>query len=696
MWWNTCADVHCGFWINWENGAVNGSTLTLPVEWGLVVGGFLALFVKLGGEHLWMSLCFIIHQLKASSKMQDDVHHQSQLVLRNVESEATLIQQLFKIASSHKGARLRAFSRFIPLILLASTSAVFFWAGAGLSSRFITSQEEVVQAIDKSCGWAKIPSFKDLTDDTSFQAASALIATTRHGFRNSVSYAKACYSQKGVNATACNKYIQPTLPYSVAQNASCPFDSKMCKSSTILLDTGHLRTDNLLGFNTKPEDALSFRKIFSCAPLAGENYTEKGWQPIPDDLGANTYAKYVKGYKFGEWTSGSNPGNWTFYVTDAEFLLSKKYYSLDFVTSFVNSSEADKEIPFNPIPELQSSDSDVYVVGLQNRASYMSRIDDPWFNAPNCTEVPGKLIPKFCVPVSPFNFLGCKEQYQFCTADQKSCSPLNGIHGISTKGWSSSEPLTKNQEALFAIIWRAMWASQLNFQLGLLADENLVANDYLWDSGGFQIGMSAALPNNQWETEVRNWMNTSLVAVQMSPLSWAQPEEFDVMPGISTTKYIIPPADEASKQLCKKVKQRSAAHTSFSVLKLFLLFALGLFFIISNLALPKVVATFQRRTGSGANKRLEWIESSTFQLQRMAAEGRGIGPWEGREANVPRLVGDGRRFNLTSESLKGAWSRVDSWEVLGRGNGNGNAKVGDTEVSVDRVELLKLERDERS
>jgi hypothetical protein len=63
----------------------------------------------------------------------------------------------------------------------------------------------------------------------------------------------------------------------------------------------------------------------------------------------------------------------------------------------------------------------------------------------------------------------------------------------------------------------------------------------------------------------------------------------------------------------------------------------------------KAISRAQRRSDRGIHKRIECIESRPFQLQLMAAEGLGIGPWEGRGEDIPRLK-DGRDFNLTAGS----------------------------------------------
>jgi len=200
-------------------------------------------------------------------------------------------------------------------------------------------------------------------------------------------------------------------------------------------------------------------------------------------------------------------------------------------------------------------------------------------------------------------------------------------------------------------------------------------------------------------------MNVSLAAMQRSAAAFARPAEFDVGIGGAgdgggldegntgdgnSLQYITKAEGEMGK-LCRGVLARSPAHTSFSTLKMFLALLLGLLVLASHLLLPKLVAWVQKKTGTGLYKRLAWIEGSAFQLQRMAAEGRGAGPWEGKEEDVPKLVEKGHLFSLTGENI---WRGSDGSGGAGFENVNletvmgakGRASIEGREG--DRVRLL--------
>ena len=352
------------------------------------------------------------------------------------------------------------------------------------------------------------------------------------------------------------------------------------------------------------------------------------------------------------------------------------------MTKFLNNHTL-TELPFEPIPELQSNDSDTIIVGLMNRMVYRTAIQDPWYDAQNCSNT--TLISALatgCKATNMVSWIGCQERYQFCTHNEEHCTPLTGLYAISNKveTWKA---LNKNQQAVFELLWQVIYGTQLNFQLGFVGLDSLIANEYLWPNGfGFRV--SGKLPDNQWEIEIVNWMNITLAAMQSSILLYARPPEFDAGPGISSLKHIRPPSTPEAQLLCHEVKARSKAHISFSVLGFFLTISLGLLIIATNLALAKVVGALQNYSGKGLYKRLEWIENGFFQLQRMAAEGRGIGPWTRREKDVPMLVEYGHLFSLTESSLKGRWSRAESYELREMRGGMDDGD-GDEEIVEGRV-----------
>jgi hypothetical protein len=303
-----------------NGGSIRGATLTLPIQWSFILLAFLALFINLVGGYLWGSICFTIHQIKASFDDQDDIHNQIQLVLRNSEHESTLVWRLFNIGLAHKRARFDVSRRSVLLVALAIAHGLGISAAGGLSSRFIAVGNEV-QTLPTSCGWMKEDNFENVTDAT-WDTTNALVVMARYRYRKSATYARSCYGQVGGTLAACGTNFQTALPYNINTSAPCPFDEKICNGSAISIDTGFLRSDLHLGMNTRPEDSISIRKSLTCVPLAGEKYSD-GWKNGTLIAGATVPAK---AYQFGPDVRNENLANNTFIIADPAFFAGDQPY----------------------------------------------------------------------------------------------------------------------------------------------------------------------------------------------------------------------------------------------------------------------------------------------------------------------------------------------------------------------------------
>lgn len=254
-------------------------------------------------------------------------------MLRNTESEGTLVSQLLKVGWIHKGSRIEAYRRSSPFFILAVIHGLGFWGASTLSSMFI-AQDNAIQWLSdvRNCGWMAEPNKLDFTNDRSFDVANALGVMTKYNFKRSAAYSRVCYMQSGGNSTTCGIYIQPTLPTTVSTDAACPFDEKICNGKAIAIDSGLIRSDHHLGINTRPEDSISARKVLTCAPLAAEKYTD-GWIPVTDDMNLALLPQgtLVKGYKFGPRLPIKNSplDPYTFGGNNFTFALSNLPYELE-------------------------------------------------------------------------------------------------------------------------------------------------------------------------------------------------------------------------------------------------------------------------------------------------------------------------------------------------------------------------------
>lgn len=289
-------------------------------------------------------MVFVVHQLSASSKPQDDSYHQLQLILRNTDNEQTFINQLSKFARAHKKRRTKAWYKSIALMLFAGLFGLGFALAGGFSTSIIAARDSSVLSVSRHCGWFQEPTvqnnisnpidqFYSLKDEQFYDYVNAVSVMTRNVFRRSAAYSRSCYGRFGDNSTACGNYVRPSLPYKITRDLPCPFNQSVCNGPAFSMDSGAIRSDTDLGVNTRSEDAISVRKVLTCVPLAGEAHTD-GWQQLPPEYASGLevpLGTQIKGYTFGSYTNwASDPkfGNYTAGMDEIEWKKGKEPYSL--------------------------------------------------------------------------------------------------------------------------------------------------------------------------------------------------------------------------------------------------------------------------------------------------------------------------------------------------------------------------------
>jgi len=297
-------------------GGVLGSTLTLPSQYGFILSALLALFIRIIGDNLWGIACFIFHQIKATPKDRDDFYHQIQIVLRNAASESRVVRDVIKICQSRNTARLKAYIRGLPLVVIAGLHILAIFAAGTFSSNALVRQENEVLVRSDTCGWLNevpIEAMTKLDDKNAFDITNKFVVKSRARYRQGASYSRGCYRQDGTKD--CNTFVRKVLPSTVNISAPCPFDQKICNGPAISVDTGFIYSDSDLGINTKPENRISGRKTLQCVSLRGEDYTD-GWISLTDEEAVKAKAPpnaTIKGYKLGT-AMQPNPLPYIFWV----------------------------------------------------------------------------------------------------------------------------------------------------------------------------------------------------------------------------------------------------------------------------------------------------------------------------------------------------------------------------------------------
>lgn len=291
------------------------------------------------------------------------------------------------------------------------------------------------------------------------------------------------------------------------------------------------------------------------------------------------------------------------------------------------------------IPELSISEADIHLHFLSSKGLfYLAEINDPWYAAHRnisltiiSSEDPASGAPishsvPFYIQDDPASVMACKAQYQICNPSARHCSRLAGLNDLHDS---------------FADLWATESASRQKFMewVYFLLRHGYIAADAIVDSAG-QAALTAAyslrhsvngpLSDTAWEDDVFLWNSAATASLQALFVNVAAGPSQYFSAGISTA-----PKTPEARTLCSSQRIRSPRHTSFSVLGLALIFALGGALIVLDLGLAPLLHYLQRNNDKHAYARLEWSSNATLQLHRLAHEAAASGTWAHATHTVP-------------------------------------------------------------
>ncbi|KAF2029942.1 hypothetical protein EK21DRAFT_100849 [Setomelanomma holmii] len=389
---------------------------------------------------------------------------------------------------------------------------------------------------------------------------------------------------RGGSRESCRTFVRSNLPFTVANNIECPLPGKdrICSSTkgAVRFDSGYLNSHFDLGINSPPSQRFLYRIINECPQF---------------ELKASSMRVFL------------------------HHQTSRKH---DTHTSSANT--------YNPIPELLIPNADVGVIFLETHDTpFFSRVNDPWFSAQRGPVNRSTPMGDMEVYLSdrPISVLACVQQYQFCNPNldaNASCTPPRGIFEAAKLAAATIFPEAQQREMF---IWSVMaitdMASDFNGFASGLGGATLLASESFTPLGQY------ALPNNQWELEVEHMFKLTLADLQRAILDHSTGPRL-----VDLGEFHSPPATAEGRSVCNNQKIRSDSFTSFNVLGLVLLFAMGGMIMITAAILPCAVERSQRHKRLFAS--LEWITNDTLQLQRLAHEAVRAGTWECACDDYPR------------------------------------------------------------
>ena len=266
--------VYEGLWINWTDGPIHGSTLTLNTRDGAFLIAFLALYVTLTGTHLWQLMCWITFHFRSTGghpAAQDDP---LQTLLRNSDSSSAAASDFGFAAWRWRRTRSQELRRsVIALHALAVVTMVSFLV-AGIFSSKVTNTRSDVLLRSANCGfWTKLKDPGDYGQD--------IVRVSRWEGQTSVNWADSslltqyCSKRAQSGASACMPPGRDFVQTTTSLHDECPFSAIPCTSQTLVLDSGLVGSSEHLGINTPDRDKIAFRKHLTCATINATSFTRK-------------------------------------------------------------------------------------------------------------------------------------------------------------------------------------------------------------------------------------------------------------------------------------------------------------------------------------------------------------------------------------------------------------------------------------
>lgn len=254
---DTDAQIYLGSWTNWSRGsAVKGATLTVTRGQGNLLIALTALFIPFVASRFWRIFAILFHQCYSTPEKRDAIHHQRQVVLRNSSSPESAIMTFARVMWAWRREARHSWPRLLPVALFSILSIGGFTAAGGFSAQISTSDEVLLNG--DNC---EAPTSIGLGN----LALSNAEISYWTSFENSISgYAQRCYSNKSSDPLECSKYVVSSVPTAVMDyNAPCPFRSGICRrnDSNLLLDTGHLNSNDIFGINAPRDETFTLRYV---------------------------------------------------------------------------------------------------------------------------------------------------------------------------------------------------------------------------------------------------------------------------------------------------------------------------------------------------------------------------------------------------------------------------------------------------
>lgn len=253
---------------------------------------------------------------------------------------------------------------------------------------------------------------------------------------------------------------------------------------------------------------------------------------------------------------------------------------------------------------------------------YLNETTDPWFRNQYYQTILGRF--DIYVPSDPIRVLSCIEE-------NKICNPANGVCTMITPGSNPGTVVYKlDLNTAQSGTFQRLMSQLIPLDLSFVAQR--IPNPLLASRTVMDGRQQAKLPNDQWRAELGRWFSVNLQLIQAGMIQTVtRPAELaDLITFRSLADDPVWLAD------CGRQRVRNAIGVvNFNFSALIAVLVVGGVIIIAGLGVDKAVGFFQKRFDRGAQPRTWWLLDGIFQLQRLAYQGIGVGPWDDIDKDIP-------------------------------------------------------------
>ncbi|RTE76467.1 hypothetical protein BHE90_009036 [Fusarium euwallaceae] len=570
----------------WTDYSQHGKTLTLSNRDAVALLAFLATLVSIVGVRSWRITRFILFMICfPKSPSQTNPNDQTydttgnhtgdkmvptqtlpyQVILRNSETPngaaLSLLSCLFSKPSIDPARKNQHRLRSTLLGTVALSHGIIFIALSILTSQIVLGGT-VVSKATSTCGhWTVLAN----NESDRYLASSEWILNATLDTDN---YVQNCYfGSQGTGIFDCEMLQSQSIPFSVFHNATCPFESLVCRTDSAFAMETHNITLAQLGINTKLADQLYFRKRTTCAPIREELF-------------------YVKTYTNNDlhWLKeGDNRTLYEFYFGSPDFpngtlqhvvLNDRLGPSYDLTAYYIplnatNTTSQNHSLRLSdPLPRGYHGPSIVLLEG--GGVTFHEKSNDPLWSVHTKVKYGNGTLAGINLDEAPvmyrmdsdLNVIGCDERIQICHRSTNRCLPWSGLMP-QFKATELDDRAAVDADTVFDIHVPLLIVTPL---LGKTSIPDSIAG-----RGGSSLRASRTLHNGrqlrlepeQWKTELTYWFGLGMARLQLDIYKTIEKHDGRSIEG-AMNMWADLGSGSVQDMLCGKIKFRSPNHTSLS------------------------------------------------------------------------------------------------------------------------------------